>query len=279
MADFWDRLTGGQSAPPGWVIAVSAAVALLIVASPRLWRLTRIAITIAHESGHAAASVLSGRKLEGIRLHADTSGETVSRGRGRGPGIVVTALAGYVTPPLLGTGAAALLAVGRVTLLLMLLLVLLAATLLMIRNWYGGLAVLLTGGAVVAVILLGGPAVRGAFGYGTAWFLLFGGVRPVFELAASRRTRTQPRPGRLPAGYRPPAARLAGGRPGPGNSDADQLGWLTGVPAAVWVTLFALIALGALVLGARLMIPWPVHLPSSTGGWLGGPPVSGLQVG
>ena len=263
MADFWDRLTGGQSAPPGWVIAVSAAVALLVVASPRLWRLTRIAITIAHEAGHAAASVLSGRKLEGIRLHADTSGETVSRGRGSGPGIVVTALAGYVTPPLLGAGAAALLAVGRVTLLLMLLLVLLAATLLMIRNWYGGLAVLLTGGAVVAVILLAGPALRGAFGYATAWFLLFGGVRPVFELATSRRTHAQPRPGRLPPGYRPPAARLAGGRPGPANSDADQLGWLTGVPAVVWVTLFALVALAALILGARLMIPWPVHLPGA----------------
>ena len=66
--------------------------------------MTRIAITIAHESGHAAASLLSGRRLEGIRLHADTSGETVSRGRRNRPGIIVTALAGYLTPPLLGAG-------------------------------------------------------------------------------------------------------------------------------------------------------------------------------
>jgi len=84
VAVFWDRLTGVQDAPPGWAIAVSAAVALLIVVSPRLWRLTRIAITIAHEGGHAVVSLLSGRRLEGIRLHADTSGETRSRGRGLG---------------------------------------------------------------------------------------------------------------------------------------------------------------------------------------------------
>jgi Peptidase M50B-like len=262
VALFWDRLTGVQGAPPGWVVAASAAVALLIVASPRLWRLTRIAITIAHESGHAAVSLLSGRRLEGIRLHADTSGETVSRGRRNGPGIVMTALAGYLTPPLLGAGAAALLAVGRVTLLLALLLVLLAATLLMVRNWYGVLAVLMTGAALVAVIVLSGPALRAAFAYALAWFLLFGGVRPVAELA---RTRRRPVP-------LPPGRRLATARPGrgtliAGTSDADQLAVLTRLPAGLWVTLFALFAGGAVLLGARLLVPWPAHLPSL--GWPG----------
>ena len=250
MAVFWDRVTGVQDAPPGWAVAVSAAVALLIVVSPRLWRLTRIAITIAHEGGHAVVSLLSGRRLEGIRLHADTSGETRTRGRRDGPGIVLTALAGYLTPPLLGAGAAALLGTHRVTLLLSLLLVMLAATLLMVRNWYGVLAVLATAGALLAVIWLAGPALRGAFGYGVAWFLLFGGVRPVAELA-----RTRTRAVRLP-----PGRRLATGRPGPGMSDADQLAWLTRVPAGVWVGLFALVAMGAVVVGGWLLIPWPTHL-------------------
>ncbi|TVZ04414.1 M50 family peptidase [Trebonia kvetii] len=250
MAVFWDWVTGVQDAPPGWAVAVSAAVALLIVVSPRLWRLTRIAITIAHESGHAVVSLLSGRRLEGIRLHADTSGETRSRGRGRGPGIVLTALAGYLTPPLLGAGAAALIATHRVTLLLSLLLVMLAATLLMVRNWYGALAVLATGGALFAVIWLAAPALRGAFGYGVAWFLLFGGVRPVAELARTRRqAKRWPQGQRLASGHAPAAA-----------SDADQLAWLTGVPGGLWVFLFALVATGALILGARLLVPWPAHL-------------------
>ena len=250
MAVFWDRVTGVQHAPPGWAVAVSAAVALLIVLSPRLWRLTRIAITIAHEGGHAVVSLLSGRRLEGIRLHADTSGETRSRGRRNGPGVVLTALAGYLTPPLLGAGAAALLGTHRVTLLLSLLLVMLAATLLMVRNWYGVLAVLATAGALLAVIWLAGPALRGAFGYGVAWFLLFGGVRPVAELARTRRQ----------AKRRSPGQRLASGQAAAAASDADQLAWLTGVPAGLWVFLFALVATGALVLGARLLIPWPAHL-------------------
>lgn len=244
VAVFWDRVTGAQLAPQGWVIAASAAVALLIVASPRAWRLTRIAITIAHESGHAAASLLSGRKLDGIRLHRDTSGETISRGKRTGPGIIVTAMAGYMTPPLLGVGAAVLLAAHRVNLLLSLFLLLLAATLLMVRNWYGALAVLVTAGALFAVSWLAGPAPRAAFAYAAAWFLLFGGVRPVVELARSRAAAP-----RLPAGRRPAGWRR-------GMSDADQLAWLTRVPAGVWVAFFGLVAAGALVLGVRLLI-WP----------------------
>jgi Peptidase M50B-like len=243
VAVFWDRLTGAQPAPPGWAVAVSAVIAVLIVLSPRVWRLTRIAITIAHEGGHAVASLLSGRRLEGIRLHSDTSGETVSRGRGRGPGLVITTLAGYLTPPLLGAGAAALLGAHRVTLLLSLVLVLLVVALLMVRNGYGIMMVLLTAGAVLAVTWLATPSVRAGFAYGVAWFLLFGGLRPVAELARSR-TR---------------AAR----RRRPGLTDADQLAWLTGLPGAIWVMLFALVAVAALALGARLLIPWPAHLPSA----------------
>jgi Peptidase M50B-like len=245
VAVFWDRLLGlgaaAQLAPAEWIVAASAAVALLVVGSQRLWRLARIVITIAHESGHAAASLLSGRKLEGIRLHYDTSGETISRGKRNGPGIIVTAMAGYVTPPLLGVGAAALLAAHRVNLLLSLFLLLLAVTLIMVRNWYGALAVLVTAGALFAVIWLAGPALRAAFAYAAAWFLLLGGVRPVAELQRSRsRSRRRGRP-------------LA--------SDADQLARLTGVPGGVWVAVFGLIAVAALVIGARLLIPGPLHVP------------------
>jgi hypothetical protein len=237
VAVFWDRLTGAQVAPPLWAIAVSAAVALLIVASPRFWRWARMAITIAHEGGHALASLLSGRRLEGIRLHADTSGETFTRGRGNGPGIVVTALAGYMTPPLLGAGAAGLLAAHRVTLLLGLLLVLLAVTLLAIRNWYGVLAVVVTAGAVLGVTWLADPPLRAAFAYGVTWFLLFGGARPVIELARSRaRARRRGRPP---------------------MSDADHLAALTGAPGTLWVALFGLVSVAALVLAARLLISWP----------------------
>jgi len=246
MAVFWERLAGTQPVPPVWVIVASGAFALLAVLNARAWHLARNAITIAHEGGHALVSLLSGRRLEGIRLHSDTSGVTVSRGKRTGPGVVLTALAGYVTPPLLGLGAAWLLAAHHVTATLWLLLALLAATFLAIRNAFGVLAVLVTAAAVCAVTWFATAAVQAVFGYGVAWFLLFGGVRPVVEL---QRTRTRARRG----GGR--------GRGRPGASDADQLAGLTRVSAGVWVAVFGLVAVAALALGARLLIPGSLHLP------------------
>jgi hypothetical protein len=214
-----------QPVAPVWVVAVSGVTALLIVLASDAWRLARNVITIAHEGGHALASVLSGRRLEGIRLHADSSGETFSRGRRTGPGTVITAAAGYLTPPLLGVGSAWLLASRHVTAMLWLALVLLAATVLMVRNAYGVLAVLVTGGAVAAVAVIGSPVTQAVFAYACSWFLLLGGVRPVFELRGRRRR----------------------------TSDADQLAKLTGVRAGVWVFLFAVFALAAVALGAQLL--------------------------
>jgi peptidase M50B-like protein len=248
MSVFWERLAGTQPVPPVWTVAASAVAALLVVLNPRAWHLTRNAITIAHEGGHALISVLSGRRLEGIRLHSDTSGETVSRGRRTGPGMVLTAFAGYVTPPLLGAGAAALLAAHHVTLLLWVLLLLVAVTAVAMRNAFGVLAVFVTAVAISAVTWAGSASVQAVFGYGAAWFLLFGGVRPIVELARTRARR----------------GRDLRGRPRRGRwqaSDADQLARLTGVPGGVWVCVFALVAVAAVVLGARLLIPGSAHLP------------------
>jgi hypothetical protein len=237
LQELWDRIAGTQSVPPSWVVVLSGAVALVVVLDGRTWHLARNAITIAHEGGHALASLLTGRRLDGIRLHSDTSGVTYSRGRRIGPGMVLTSAAGYLTPPLLGAGAAWLLAAHHVTAALWLLLALLAATFLAIRNAYGMLAVLITAGAVLAVSWLASAAVQAAFGCACAWFLLLGGVRPVIELQAQRR------------------------RGGAGGSDADRLARLTGVPGGVWVALFLLVSVAALVLGVRLLLPGYAHLP------------------
>ena len=245
LGELWNRVWGTQPAPPGWEVAACAGVALLVIANRPAWHVVRNAITIAHEGGHAVVSLLTGRKLDGIRLHADTSGVTYSRGRGSGPGIVATAAAGYIAPSLLGLGAAWLLAAHHVTAMLWLLLALLGATFLAIRNAFGVLAVLVTAGAVFAVSYLASPAVQGAFGYATAWFLLLGGIRPVAEMQQGRRQAMRRRQ--------------------PLTSDADQLARLTPVPAGVWVAVFWLAALAALVIGARLLVPVSLLHP---GHWL-----------
>ena len=231
LARLWDHVYASQPAPPAWLVAVTGLAALLIVLNTRSWRLAGQVITIAHEGGHALVSVLSGRRLEGIRLHADNSGVTYSRGKRRGPGLVLTAAAGYLTPPLLGAGAAALLAARHVTAMLWLALVLLAATFLAIRNVFGAIAVLATAGAVFAVSYYAPAAVQAGFGYLAAWFLLFGSLRPVAELQRGRRR-----------------GRARG-------SDADQLAQLTGVPGGMWVTFFAVVSLCMLGVGVWLLVP------------------------
>ena len=219
-------MSGSQPLPPAWVVGLTALVALAVVLNTGSWRLAGKVITIAHEGGHALVSVLSGRRLDGIRLHSDSSGVTYSRGKRTGPGLVLTAAAGYVMPSLLGAGAAWLLAERHLTAMLWLALVLLAATFLAIRNLFGGLAVLVTAAGVFAVSYYATAVVQAGFAYLAAWFLLFGGLRPVLELARGsvgsapavgaglRRRPAGPadrRPGR-PVGHAVHAGRA--GRPG-----------------------------------------------------------------
>ncbi|MGK5529385.1 M50 family metallopeptidase [Streptomyces sp. URMC 129] len=228
--ELWSRVTGTQSEPDLWLILVTAALAFAAVAPFGVWRLSRNTITIAHEGGHGLMALLTGRRLEGIRLHSDTSGLTVSRGKPAGFGMILTAAAGYTAPSLLGLGGAALLAGGRVTALLWGATGLLLALLVMVRNAYGMLTVVLTGAAFLLVSWLTGPDVRAAFAYVVVWFLLLGGVRPVFELQAKRRHG---------------AAR---------DSDADQLARLTHVPALMWLVFFHAVTLTSLIGGGRWLL-------------------------
>jgi hypothetical protein len=100
----------------------------------------------------------------------------------------------------------------------------------MVRNAYGVFAVLVTAAVLAVVALLAPPGVQGWFVYLITWFLLFGGVRPVFELQVKRRRG---------------AAR---------DSDADQLARLTAVPAVIWVLVLGVIAVGCLVMGGLWLI-------------------------
>ncbi|WP_128982990.1 M50 family metallopeptidase [Streptomyces roseicoloratus] len=225
-------LLGTQPAPATWIVVATAVAALAAVVPRPIWRLSRNAITIAHEGGHGLVALLTGRRLQSIRLHSDTSGLTVSRGRPTGFGMILTAAAGYTAAPLLGLGGAALLASHHVTLLLWLATALLLALLVMVRNAYGIFTVLLTGALFLLVSWLAAPDVQSVFAYAAVWFLLLGGVRPAFELQAKRR------------------------HGGAGDSDADQLSRLTHVPAALWLFFFHTVSLSALIGGFRWLLAW-----------------------
>ncbi|MFI5802342.1 M50 family metallopeptidase [Streptomyces sp. NPDC051561] len=230
IGSLWDRLTGTQPDPQTWLLYATAALALVFVVPHTLWRLSRNAITIAHEGGHGLVALLTGRTLTGIRLHSDTSGLTLSRGKPTGIGMILTAAAGYTAPPLLGLGGAWLLAADHITLFLWLATALLLVMLVMIRNAYGVLTVVVTGAAFLLVSWLTSPDVQAGFAYTAVWFLLLGGVRPAFELQSKRRH---------------------GGAP---DSDADQLARLTHVPPLMWLAMFHVVSLCALLGGGRWLL-------------------------
>lgn len=233
MKEFWDNITSVQPEPSLRLVIGTGVVALLLIAWRPVWKYTRQVVTIAHEGAHGLIAALVGRKLSGIRLHSDTSGVTVSRGKPTGGGMIAVLLAGYPGPALFGLAAAFVLSRGYAVALLWGLLLALVILLLQIRNLFGLWSVLVFGALVFGVTWWGSTSVQTTFAHLLTWFLLLAAPRAVLELQHSRR-RGQGR-----------------------SSDADQLRRLTGVPALMWVGVFALVTLGCLALG----VVWSGVLP------------------
>jgi hypothetical protein len=229
LAALWRRVTAASPAPEAvdLVLVVAVVAALLLLPT---WPRLRHAITIVHEAGHGFAATLTRRRLAGIRLHSDSSGLTVSVGRPRGPGMVLTLLAGYPAPSAAGVLIASAVAAGHAAAALWAALVLLLLVLVQIRNWFGLWSVLVAGAVVGAVSWFADPAWSMRAALAIAALLVLGGLRAAVELPASRR---------------------AGGA-----SDADQLARLTRVPVGVWLLLFVLAGLaGVAGAGALLVAP------------------------
>lgn len=226
----WQDVLSVQPDPEQWIIVTAAAIALAAVLLGPPWRVARNVVTIAHEGGHAIVALISGRQLTGIRLHSDTSGVTVSRGKPTGVGMILTVFAGYVAPTVIGLLGILMLMSGRVTALLWLSIVVLAAMLLMIRNLYGVISIVVTGAVVFGVSWFTPHEVQAAFAYLFIWFLLFAGVRPVIELQSQRMRQPSP------------------------HSDADQLARLTGLPGTLWVMVFLLVNIAVTGLGVWMLL-------------------------
>jgi len=230
LGEIWGRASATQPVPDARFVLATGVLALVLVLAPATWPRVRLGVTVVHEAGHAVVAVLVGRRLRSIRLHSDTSGLTVSRGKPRGPGMVVMLAAGYLAPAALGLLAALLLADGRSVGLLWLLVVLSAALILWVRNGYGFLVLLVGGAGVMVVTWYGDGQVQSVAAYLITWLLLLAAPRPLVELlrAGRRRGRT---------------------------SDPDQLAGLTRVPAVVWIVLLLAANLAGLVVGVSTLAP------------------------
>jgi Peptidase M50B-like len=230
VGEIWGRATATQPVPDARVVLATGLLALVLVLAPATWPRVRLGVTVVHEAGHAVVAVLVGRRLRSIRLHSDTSGLTVSRGKPRGPGMVAMLAAGYLAPAALGLLAALLLAGGRSVGLLWLLVVLAALLILWVRNGYGFLVLLVGGIGVFVVTWYGDGQVQSVVAYLLTWLLLLAAPRPLVELlrAGRRRGRT---------------------------SDPDQLAGLTRMPAVLWILLLLAANLAGLVVGVSTLAP------------------------
>lgn len=233
LDDLWHRATATHPPLPWEVSVLLGLVAAAVTWSPPGYRLVRHLVTLVHEGGHAVVAAAAGRQLTGIRLHSDSSGVTVSRGRPRGPGMIATVLAGYPAPAIVGLGGAFVLGAGYAAGLLWGLVVTCALMLLLIRNLFG-LWVVLATGVSVAVLSWWAPAtlVTGV-AYVVVWALLLSAPRSVVELQRERSRR------------------------GVRRGDADQLARLTGLPAALWIVVFWCVCVAALAFGTRELVPLP----------------------
>ncbi len=228
--EIWVRATTPQPALAWQVVAVLGLAALLITWSPPGYRLLRHLVTLVHEAGHALIAKLSGRRLRGIRLHSDTSGLTLTRGRPSGPGMVATLLGGYPAPALFGLLGAWVLGRGYAAALLWGMVLACAVVLVLVRNLYGLWVVLATGVAVAALSWLATATVLVWVATALVWALLLAAPRSVVELQVQRRR-----------GH---------GR----GSDVDQLSRLTKLPAVIWVSAFFVLCTAALVGGGWLLL-------------------------
>jgi len=229
-SDLLGGLLDAQPLPHRPVVGVTAAAAAVAVGYRPVWKLLRNVVTIAHEGGHAAVAVATGRRLQGVRLHSDTSGLTISAGRPTGIGVVLTLLAGYLSPSVLGLAAAVALGQGRVTPVLWVSVALLVALLLMIRNLFGVVSVVVTAGLLVGIAGWAPVQWQGLAAYLLAWFLLVSAPRPLVELQSARHRRLVT------------------------ASDVDQLAALTRVPGLVWLVALLLLTVAALAGGGWLLV-------------------------
>lgn len=232
MSEVWERVTSAHEPLP-WQASLALAVAALVVtASPTGYRLVRHLVTLLHEAGHASVAALVGRSVRGVRLHADTSGQTLSRGRPRGPGAVAVLLAGYPAPALVGALGALLLDQGYAAGVLSALVLTCAVLLLVVRNLFGLWVVVVTGAGVATLSWWAPAAVVTGAAHLVVWTVLLSAPRSVVELQQARRR-------------------------GHGGTDADQLAALTRVPGVAWVAVFWLVCAGALAVGALRLLGAP----------------------
>jgi hypothetical protein len=208
--------------PVAWALGL---VALLLIVFTGTWAMSLV--TVAHEGGHFAMSVLSGRRPTHVELKDDGGGETVHSRPVWGLGWILTILAGYLTPPLLGLAGATAIRNGLSWSVLWAAVILLFAGYFQAKGGLTNAVVLLAGAGIAWAAVAGNTTIRAAVAVGLVWIMLFGAIKSLTWLGT-----------------------------GGGTSDPALLRKATWIPGILWVALFWAVAVSCLFFGAkRILIP------------------------
>lgn len=184
-----------------------------------MFRIFGLFVSLVHELGHVAANLMTGRLVTGVKLRLDHSGTTASYGRMEGVALAWATFWGYPVPALVGAGLLWAALSGWAPLALSAGALILTASLLAVRNGTGLLVIL--GCCTIAglLIALASPATVGHFTLFLGMALLIGSALAWFNLADIHANR----PDEVE------------------TSDAHILSLQTAAPAAVWLTMFAVV--------------------------------------
>jgi Peptidase M50B-like len=221
----------GSSVQGEPVVYISGFVVLVLLAFARPW--VESLVTVAHEGGHMVVAILTGNPVANWHLvetenNNSGSGGATSLPPGWSPGLssILIAVAGYLTPPLVGLAGVALVLNGKAWSVLLASAVLLLAAFLKAKDLFSIVVVLAFAAGIGWVVFAGSPGLQAAVAVGLVWLMLVGGVTSL----------------------------QGQGWGSDKSTDAGQLARATWIPAFLWVSLFGFVAIAALWVGARRLL-------------------------
>jgi hypothetical protein len=209
--------------PVAWAIGLFA---LILTVFTGTW--ANSLVVVAHEGGHLAMGILSGRGPTGFHVNETKGGgATELSNPSWGLGYILTAMAGYLSPPLLGLAGATAIRAGLSWSVLWAAVVLLLGAFFQARGPFTNVLVVLAGAGVAWAAVEGNTTVRAGVAVGLVWLMLFGGIQSLVWLGT-----------------------------GSDTSDSTVLRRATLIPGIVWIALFWAVAIACLFYGAkRMLIP------------------------
>ncbi len=220
------------------VVAGAGFIVLLLILFAGAW--TDLILSVVHEGGHMFLSVLTFRGFRSFRIIGTGSAVTEGINASWGPGAMITILAGYLAPSLLGLGGAAVLATGNAWAVLIGAAILTFWAFLYAREGLANVVTFAAFGGVLLLLWRGSPYLQLTVAVVIVWLLLIGGV-----IDSVKMDRT-------------------------GGNDAALMARSTWIPAILWQAFWVTASLVSLYVGGRLLFTgtawpaglWPLDVPA-----------------